>query len=181
MYQVMVAVEKNRFGLIALQLQEDIMNGQNVLDKYTDQKREYKALLVCYAKTTALYSDLSHKYIDIKYKTKDEKILFNSIGEFYKTFLRRVSHHCFQGISPQYVGIYDRLLLAWESVSHSSKFVFEYDKINCCWSLLNELYDCIDELDDEAAIEHVELVQDILEDWEWTLQMCTDMHNSGEA
>lgn len=177
----MALVEKNRFGIIALQLQETITDGFALLEKYTDHKKEYKKLIKLYAKATALYSDLSHKYIDNSYKVKDEKILFYSISDFYKSFLRNVSHHCFQGVSQHYVDLYDRLLLGWESFVYDSRYLAEADKINNCWEIYAELSLCVEDMDEDAPQEHIDLVTDILEDWDWNLQMYTDMYNSEEA
>lgn len=176
----MVVVEKYRFGLIAMQLQEDITVSHSILDKYTDHKREYKLLLKYYTKIVAMFGDLSYKYTEIKYKTAEDKKLFYSMCDAYRTFIRVVSNHCFKGVGPEYVALYDLLLIGWESLAQKSNYLTGADKVNYCWNVFQELAECLEDLDEEYVYEHGELITEILSDWEFSLQAYTDMYNAEE-
>jgi hypothetical protein len=177
----MVSLEKQSFGYISLQLQEDLQCGLELLDKYTDHRKEVTQLLHLYDKCSSLYAELAVKYYENGYKVKGQKIIFNSISEKVKQFNGAVGYHALYGVGKKWCDVYDRLVLTWESLYHNSKIVDEASKIDTCWGIYNELCYVLEDLDEDIHPKHEELIHAILDGWEISLSLYTDMYNSEVA
>lgn len=172
--------EKNRYGLLAMQLHEDLVKGLELLSKYAHHSKEYPQLLQIYTKCVALFQDLTYNYDKAKIKKLKEKTIYNSLCEYYRRFMREISHYVLSGIGTEWTDLYDNLILGWESLAQSSKVVDEADKINYCWETFWALTCVTEEYDPEDMVpEHLELLEYILDDWEYALTRYTDAYNQG--